>query len=232
MPSVTPDRDEIIRALQLLHEPGDVIELRALGVSTPEYRRPHRVSGYFNDIEALATSAVKLSPFAKGVYITLNHIEQALLARAANRIRVVNDDEPLTSDTNVILRRWLPIDCDPVRPASISSTDEEHATAIARAHEIREALTAEGWPPPILADSGNGCHLLYRVDLPNDDATRELLESVLKALAFRFEDSDVSIDQTVFNASRIWKAYGTPARKGDHTSDRPHRLARLLKVPE
>jgi hypothetical protein len=42
----------------------------------------------------------------------------------------------------------------------------------------------------------------------------------------------VKVDQTVFNASRIVKLYGTVARKGDHTPDRPHRLSRILVAPE
>jgi putative DNA primase/helicase len=46
----------------------------------------------------------------------------------------------------------------------------------------------------------------------------------------RFSDSEkgVKIDTTVFNAARIVKAYGSLAAKGDNTTDRPHRIARLL----
>ncbi len=40
-----------------------------------------------------------------------------------------------------------------------------------RPRRIRDALAAEGWPAPVVADSGNGGHLLYRVDLPNDDGS-------------------------------------------------------------
>ncbi len=101
---------------------------------------------------------------------------------------------------------------------------------MARVHEIREALAAEGWPDPLLADSGNGGHLLYRINLPNDHASTQLVKRCLEALAFRFDDEHVTIDQKVFNASRIWKVYGTMARKGHDTPDRPHRLSRVLEV--
>ena len=40
------------------------------------------------------------------------------------------------------------------------------------------------------------------------------------------------MDTTTCNASRIWKLYGTTARKGDDTKERPHRRSRLLNVPE
>ena len=35
----------------------------------------------------------------------------------------------------------------------------------------------------------------------------------------------------LFNASRITKAYGTAVRKGDDVPDRPHRLSRILDMP-
>ena len=44
--------------------------------------------------------------------------------------------------------------------------------------------------------------------------------------------TSVKIDRTVFNPSRILKAYGSIARKGESTEDRPHRAARLLNIPD
>ena len=41
----------------------------------------------------------------------------------------------------------------------------------------------------------------------------------------------MEVDRKVFNASRIVKLYGTLARKGDSTPDRPHRRAAVLEVP-
>jgi hypothetical protein len=56
---VVPDRAQILRALRLLARPGQVVELRALEVSTPDYRRPHTVSGYYDDPEALRRAAAR-----------------------------------------------------------------------------------------------------------------------------------------------------------------------------
>jgi hypothetical protein len=42
----------------------------------------------------------------------------------------------------------------------------------------------------------------------------------------------VKIDQKVFNASRITKAYGTMACKGDSIPERPHRISRMFAPPE
>jgi hypothetical protein len=220
----------IRQALILMCEPGQVVELRALGVSTSNGYRPQTVSGYFNSLETLSEHAARLRS-AKGIYITLNPVKPALLARAANHLRRAEPGDA-TADDVIELRRWVLIDCDPVRPAGISATDAEHAAGLARARIILEALSAEGWPAPLVADSGNGAHLLYRIDLPNDDTSRTLLKRVLEALAFRFDDEVVTIDQSVFNAARISKLYGTMTRKGDHVDDRPHRQSCIIDWPE
>ena len=121
----------------------------------------------------------------------------------------------------------------PIRPAGISSTDAEHASALAKAQECKAWLTSQGWPLPLAGDSGNGANLLYRIELPNDEPSRVLVERVLAALAQKFTDAQTEIDTAVGNAARIWKVYGTVAGKGDDTPDlgRPHRVSKLLEIP-
>jgi len=225
LPTTPHDRNEILKACQALFAPGQVAELRALDAVTKEWRRPHTVSGYFDDWEKLATAATGIQ--ARGIYVTLNPMHPALLARANNRLRDMQAGDASTSDNDISARRWLPIDCDPVRPSGISATAAEHDLALARAREIRAYLRAQGWPEPLLADSGNGAHLLYRVDLSVDDGG--LIAGALAALAFRFTDALVVVDEKNFNPARIWKLYGTVAAKGDHTPERPHRLSRLVE---
>ena len=153
-----------------------------------------------------------------------------MLARAANRIRKA-DKGGTTSDGDIVARHWLLIDCDPQRPAGISATDAEHDAAVERCRQIWSELHYNhGWPEPIGADSGNGAHLLYRVDLPVDDGG--LIQRCLSALAAQFDDDTVKVDTGVFNPARIWKLYGTLACKGDSTTDRPHRMSRILSSPD
>ena len=215
---------EIGQALTVLFDPGMVIELRAFKRWT--------VSGYFEDTEALKQAAAKLDAQGYQIYVTINEVDPALLARAANRTRRVGKGVPATCDRDIRYRRWLPLDFDPIRPAGVSSTDEEKRAALLRAREVRDYLSEQAWPAPVVGDSGNGYHLLYRIDLPNDPESLELVKGVLTAVAFKFDDGTVKLDIGVHNASRIWKLYGTTARKGDNVPQRPHRVSRLLEIPE
>ena len=218
---------EIVRSLSLLREPGQVVEMR---VPKVDGKRTRIDAGYFNDPAKLAAAATRYNKRAAGVYITPNPVNPELLARAANRMAEWSDLAS-TGDNDISRRRWLLVDLDPVRPAGISSTDEEHAAAIARAHAIWEYLVGQGWTEPLTADSGNGAHLLWRIDLPNDQESADLVQQCLQALAAEFDDTAVKVDTTTFNASRIWKLYGTLAGKGDSTPERPHRWAHILETP-
>ncbi|ACX52473.1 hypothetical protein Adeg_1371 [Ammonifex degensii KC4] len=232
------DPAEIRRTLGLLFGPGPwrdfCVELRVPGT------RMGTVAGYFSDPEELAKWAARLSGGFKNrrgervrvgsVYVTLNPLDPALLARCVNRCEPYA--KTTASDADVIARRWLGLDFDPARPSGVSSTDEEHEAALERARRAREWLRGVGWPEPVLADSGNGAHLLYRVDLPNTPEATGLVRRVVDAVAAFHSGDGVEVDRKVYNAARVWKLYGTMACKGDDLPERPHRLARLLEVPE
>lgn len=236
--AVPPPTDaDIAGWLGLFAEPGQVLELRA-----PKAGFAHRTKNFSRFFGAgqlleMAQEALRISGHAPGVYFTLNPINPAL-----------KGGKHAAKDTDILRRRRLLIDCDPVRDPSamkaarqqakeegddfggISSTDEEKARALAVAKAIRDHLRAESWPEPILADSGNGWHLVYMIDLPADD--QELVKRCLHALAGRFGTGDVDVDTTVFNPSRIVKCYGTKASKGQDTAARPHRYSRVVEIPE
>jgi hypothetical protein len=214
------------RMLEAMFPAGSVVELRC-----PDHpRRNMTTAGYFDDFAKLVNAAAHLSGKCPGVYITLNEVPRALLARLNNR--VVENPKQLTSDGDVTRRRWLFIDIDPKRPAGIPANADEHAAAQKAREEIRGWLSGEGWPMPIEADSGNGAYLLYKIDLAANDGARQLVRRCLQALAFKFDDKAISVDTSCFNAGRIAKLIGTLACKGDATEDRPHRLSRLLAVPD
>jgi hypothetical protein len=222
---VRAERAEIDRGISLLFDPNDVVEVRI-----PK-TRVGVVAGYFDDHLKMAIAIAEADPKygAAGIYYVFNRINPALLGRACNRLR--ERAEYTTADNNILRRRWLPIDLDPVRPAGISSSDEEHAAAIQRARTIAFEMARE-WGQPIVADSGNGAHLLYQIDLANDQEALSFVSAALAELDRRYSDEVVKVDVTSANAARIWKAYGTVARKGDSIPSRPHRPSRVLEVPD
>ncbi|WP_421909169.1 hypothetical protein [Methanolacinia petrolearia] len=221
-------KDEIEKNLSLLFPGGGVVELRAIS----DYNIH---SGYFDDYDTLAEKAGSITRLSdvSGVYVILNQVNPALLSRRANRIKMkLGRKDATTADADIIRRRWLPIDLDPVRPSGVSSTDEEHVAAITKAKKIARFLQTLGFPRPILADSGNGAHILYAVDLPNDEDSTALVKDCLTTLDALFSDNTVTVDKANYNAARIWKLYGTISRKGDDTPDRPHRMARIIDAPD
>ena len=224
------DPAAVARALAILLAPGQVTELRVLGGKPTPDSKGGIFSGYFDDPAALVRALVRaladLRGGWEGVYIVPNPVLPDLLARKHNRIGWCNRGES-TTDAHVTARRWLLVDVDPVRPRGISSTQTEHDLALDRARTIRADLIALGWPEPILASSGNGAHLVWRVDLPADS---DLPKRMLAALA-HYDDAAATVDPTVCNPARIWKLYGTLARKGDSRPDRPHRMATILAAP-
>jgi P4 family phage/plasmid primase-like protien len=197
------------------------------GVHEVRVRRPAIAVGYFDSYEA-ALRAIENEPEYVGAYFTLNplklpdgfpaQINPPSLARAYRT----------AEDGDVERRVWLLIDLDPARPTGTNSTEAEKQTAREQAEHVREYLTGRGWPAPLLCDSGNGWHLLYRVELPNDDSSTALVRGILGRLKQLFP----LVDLANYNASRICKAYGSWARKGEHTEERPWRRSAIVEAPE
>ena len=220
-------RDDIIDTFKVFHEPEDVVEVRV-----PKAGRYKTISGYFNNSDAFADAVISLEKERyNGIYFTINKINKDLLARSANTLSFYA--ESTTADKDVERRRWLPIDLDPDRPAGISSSEQEHTDAINLANDVRNDLVGRGWPRDsfVIADSGNGAHVLVRIDLPNDEESSKIIRGCLNVLGAQYTGK-IKVDCTMFNASRIVKIYGTIARKGSDTKERPHRIATLIEPRE
>ncbi len=219
----TPDRDSIQAFYRALVRPGDVYEVR---IPRPRDQRLGVVSGYVNDEDRFVGIASHFdATSAEAVYITLNPVTPALLARASNRLQ--RNAKVLTTDADVLVYRNLLIDIDPVRPSRISATDAERVVALTTTDAIVSFLIEQGWPDPIVhGSSGNGGLLIYRLrDLPTTPENTRLVKTVLESLASLFNTPAVKVDTSVANPSRLVKVIGTVAAKGDHTQDRPWRRA-------
>lgn len=226
--------EDFKKVYNLFFNPGEVTEIRAYGLkrSNPGWEGwaggAGIVFGYFNNPDDFAKAAAALDQAkAPGIYFTLNPVNPDLLARAVNRLKAADMKSSATSDADIKCIRWLLIDLDPRRPAGISSTDEE----IADAKVVREKIIAFfsgkpfSFPLPVRAFSGNGVHAMYR--LPDISIENDYVKKWLEYLDGKFSTRRVQVDTKVFNPARIWKLYGTTARKGDHTKERPHRKSYL-----
>jgi len=228
-PALVDSASEIASFLAALRSPGEVVELRALKVPMG-YGKPQTVSGYFRVPEHMPNllNAVSQLDQAGGVYVTLNPVHPSLLSRY--HARVQSSPENTTSDQEIVRRMRLLVDIDPTRFTGIGASEAEKLAAWEVALRVRDDRKAKGWTEPLVCDSGNGYHLIYAVDLPPDDGGK--VKMILNSLATRFNTSQATIDTSTFNPSRIVKLPGTYARKGDDTPERPHRMARLLEVPQ
>lgn len=218
----------ILQAANRLFMQSQVVELRVL------YKNGRVDSGYFDDFVVMASEAVRLDTRTDvaGIYWTLNPVNPDCLHRAKNRVRErasKSKGGATTSDREIVERKLILIDIDGAnRPAGISATNAEVKSAKGIACNVARFLFERGWGTPLVAMSGNGYHLLYKVALPNDDASANLIKKLLQSLSAMFDNDSVHVDTSVYNASRIVKVYGTIARKGDDSQERPHRRSFLL----
>ncbi len=233
--------DQILKTLAFEHPNGVVFEVTCIGpaVRTSSVWEGYAVTqggkkavitGYFKDHEKAAEMALSLDREAKpsAIYVSLNACAPSLLGRACERMKAgINR----TSTDNIVSLCNLLIDADPVRPEGISSTAEEHEAALKLVEKIVDYLRKEGWPEPMTADSGNGGHAVFKIELENTPENVELLHRCLQALSAMFSSEAVKVDEKVFDAPRISKVYGTTVRKGDDIPDRPHRPAKVISAP-
>ncbi len=209
--------------LNTLKKPGEVIEVRILKTDKGT------VSGYFSDHDSLVNS-VKKYIGKYDIYFTLNPVKEELLARCKNRLQPYA--KTTSTDGDIERISYVLIDIDPVRASGISSSEDEKKAAVDLIKKIRKDLMAEEFPEPIVADSGNGYHMLLPVDLDNIKENVEAIKAFLAALDFLYSTDKAQVDVTTYNPSRIVKFYGTKACKGDDTTERPHRWSKLAKIPE
>ena len=216
----------IRKAISILKGEGELFEIRIIGKG----QRKRVISGYFTDPNVLIKQFDTIDPRGNNIYITINKVNEACYAREQHDC--FRQTETTTNDHEIDSYEWFFIDLDPVRLAEISSTDIELECARIMAEKVYAYMKNLGFAEPIRAMSGNGHHLQYKIDLPNTNENKALIERCLLNLANMFNDGKVKIDVVNHNQSRICKLYGTLAQKGSNTPERPHRMSCLLSVPK
>ena len=226
------DAQQVINYLDMLGNP--VVEVRIFRKDrylNGQYTG-NIVAGYFDNqhFEKLSTDIQNyaLDPNTEAIYTTIQQLDPDTLSRIENRLKTGLGSNELTSDNLVTGFSLFPVDVDPPRIKGISSTNDELGAAKEKARIIAEALEKAGIPN-LRAMSGNGCHIDTLLEIfPNTEINAKRFKALGDRVAAHF-----NTDTTIYNPSRIFKLYGTYARKGDNTKERPHRLAWIdIKNPQ
>lgn len=212
---------ELRKAVQQFHPNGELFEVRVINGAK---RKP--LSGFFRDADTLIQALKTIDHRGANIYFTLNPIDDDLYSRVQHDCFVIGGSG--AEDTDVNGYKWLFVDLDPERKTGISSTDEELKAAFELAKKISTFLSDYGFEEPVKAVSGNGAHLLYKINLARSDENKELVEKCLKALSMLFDTDVIKVDTGNFNPSRVCKLYGTLAQKGANTEKRPHRMSYII----
>lgn len=203
---------------------GNIVEVRILG--------KFQYSGYFKSLDNLLR---EITPYAnmdnEQIYFTLNEINPDCYGRQQCE-KIVKSPKTTTTDTDIVRRKTVLIDFDPVRATGVNASDDEFKLAHKKAQEVFVYLRSVGFSEPVICISGNGYHLQYKVDIENNDENTDIIKRFLQSLSKMFSDGDVDIDEKVFNAGRICKLYGTMAKKGANIQERPWRMSDIIYVPK
>lgn len=221
------DEKELRKTIKILKPDSQLFEVRIIGSQGGQKKI---ISGYFTSADTLIKEFDKVDVRGRNIYITLNEINPACYSREQHDKFLQTSQT--TSDSEITRYQWLFVDLDPIRPTGISSTNEELKYAEELLDPVQKYLAGWGFGKPIIAASGNGYHLLYRINIENTVHNKDVIDRCLKALSHEFDNDHVKIDTTNFNPARICKLHGTLAQKGADTKDRPHRMSRIISVSD
>lgn len=202
----------------------DLVEIR---IMDQEYKRTY--SGYFTDVETILREIQRYDNC--NIYFTLNVVNDACYSREQHD-RISQKPKATTSDNDIVARKWCLIDVDCEKPSDTNSTDAEKLLAQDVVNKVYTFLRDEGFEEPVICDSANGYHLLYKQAMKACPENTETMKKFLQVLDMYFSTDEVKIDCSTFNNSRVCKLYGTISRKGSDTSDRPQRESKILRVPQ
>ncbi len=175
--------------------------------------------GIFEEIESFNHCAAWAEREGGNVFATINPTG----LQTTGRLRPFSRG---SKNRDILKIARLPFDFDPRRDPGVAATLEQVAEAWNSAEKCAGYLSQRGWPEQIKAMSGNGYHLQYAVDLPNDPDTKKMLTVIYEGLEKLLTTDAVIFDVTVKNPGRIMRLYGTTNRKSGRrtTVDMPDEL--------
>lgn len=217
------DELKLRQTIAMMKPDGQLFEVRVV------YDDKRTMSGYFRSADALMDAINRdIRDFAGcNFYITVNELHDSCYGREQHD-RFMSRTKATTSDKDVVGYDWLFVDLDPVRPTGTSSTDRQLKYAKDRGNMVYLFMKRLGFNNPLMAYSGNGVHLMYRIHIANNEDNKKLIEKSLKTLDTLFSDDKVQVDVKNYNPARVAKLYGTLAQKGFNSKEYPHRMSEII----
>jgi putative DNA primase/helicase len=117
----------------------------------------------------------------------------------------------------------IPFDVDSPHPKDEPATDGELEEARKKAVELVSWICKKGFKPPMISMSGNGHHVLQKVNIKIED-----LEAIRAKLEAYFHEAPTKGLDSIFDPPRILKVPGTMSVKGKKSEDRPYRLSYIV----
>lgn len=223
------DATEIKKTLQVFKTDNGLLEVRIFST----INKTEIYSGIFDNEEDLIREVSKFDREPYNIYFIFNELKDAL--NGMPQLNKMMRGAKTVNDKDIKYRRWLMIDFDPIRDGDvkeIASTQEEFENSKVVAREARKYLLSLGFKQPVVCFSGNGTHLLIKLDnVECNEQNDKVIGNVLKYLAMKFTDEKVDCDTKVSNRARLTKFYSSVSRKGGNTATRPHRKSEIVVVP-
>ena len=221
-PSSLPESiEEQVKRGLFLYQPDEFVNIRVL------LDNDRMLSEFSKDKRNLARFVARIDndPEIKAIYVQLQVLNPMSLKDVPKGKGVKRH--------HVSRYRWFVIDIDTLRPnkAENNATEEEKEHSLLAARAVSLHLQKLGWPEPVFCDSGNGWHLVWKIDLSNTQEHYQMLRSCLLALSAKFDNEHAEIDCSLAEPEQIIKLWGTMVRKGENTPLRPWRRSSVMTMP-
>ena len=219
------DKVELKKWWEIFVGEGNFTEVRILGRFS--------YSGYFRNFENLIS---QIEPYVnmddEQIYFILNSIDKDCYARPQCE-KFVKSPKATTTDSDIIRRKFLLLDFDPIRKSQTNSSDAQFELAHKKAQDVYRFLIREhGFTDSIICISGNGWHVLIPVDLPCDEETNKIVKNFYTYMGSIFSDNEVEFDEKVYTNARLTKLYSTYAKKGANLPTNPWRQSKIVYIPK
>lgn len=153
--------------------------------------------------------------------------ENWLLCTSMNTPLSLPDD--WLTDLLVVKHTRLLIDFDRKESHGRNATEAEIQSAFTLAQEFIEDTQFWMGKPSVMM-SGNGVHLIYKVDIKTSATTHSALKRMYTEFSERYQNGITKLDSTTYNPARLCRFYGTINRKFPDHPDYPQRVSKVVNL--